>query len=360
MTEVQLRRELKEGLCGAYLFYGDEEYLKNFYLSAARRHTSGEDGDDGLNSYKIRAEAGDFRLGELCDAVMSVPMFGGKVFVSYTADLNAMNKDELSALVSAIKGMDAESVVLIICPPAAGFDTGNIGKNKPSALYKTLSAVCKTVEFPIQSTAELKKWMGRRFARDGIEISSAAADYLLRRCGSSMYALSGELEKLAAYTLSGGKNVIDEETVALVTGENEEDSGFALANAVLEGDRRKALKVLNGCRRRKEEPPAVLGSVSRALCDMLAVSALASEGADKGTIVEKLKMHPYRAGLYLSAVSGRSTEQIAAAVRRCRDADLSLKSSRLDYIAVERLICTIPARPRKSVGTPSGGTAWKK
>ena len=74
MTEVQLRRELKEGLCGAYLFYGDEEYLKNFYLSAARRHTSGEDGDDGLNSYKIRAEAGDFRLGELCDAVMSVPI----------------------------------------------------------------------------------------------------------------------------------------------------------------------------------------------------------------------------------------------------------------------------------------------
>ena len=76
------------------------------------------------------------------------------------------------------------------------------------------------------------------------------------------------------------------------------------ANAVLEGDRRKALKVLNGCRRRKEEPPAVLGSVSRALCDMLAVSALASEGADKGTIVEKLKMHPYLSLIHICVIEG--------------------------------------------------------
>ena len=31
MTQAEFRKELKSGLSGTYLFYGDEEYLKKFY-----------------------------------------------------------------------------------------------------------------------------------------------------------------------------------------------------------------------------------------------------------------------------------------------------------------------------------------
>ena len=75
-------------------------------------------------------------------------------------------------------------------------------------------------------------------------------------------------------------------------------------------------------------------------------------------------MHPYRAGLYLEAVKDRSTEQIAAAVRRCREADVSIKSTSLeDYIAIERLVCTVPSKRRRvqaGVQAASGGAVWKK
>ena len=31
MNQAEFRKELKNGLSGTYLFYGDEEYLKKFY-----------------------------------------------------------------------------------------------------------------------------------------------------------------------------------------------------------------------------------------------------------------------------------------------------------------------------------------
>ena len=364
MNEAQFRQELKSGLSGAYLLYGDEDYLKHFYMGRAESRVAGEGEAAEWNVRKIAAEKALPRTEELYEAVMSVPMFGDRVFVAYTADISSMTKDEQKTLTDIVSALDPDSTVLMICTPKDGFDAGAPEKNKPSALYKSFAKVCKPVDIPTQSPAELAKWMGRRLAKDKLTVAADASRLLTARIGRNMYALSGELDKLAAYALANGMGEIDSDTVASVSGTNEEEDSFALANAVLDGDRRKALSVLKGCKQRREEAPKVLGSVSRVLCDMLTVSALAAEGCDKNAVAEKAKMHPYRAGLYLEAVKDRSTEQIAAAVRRCREADVSIKSTSLeDYIAIERLVCTVPSKRRRvqaGVQAASGGAVWKK
>ena len=125
-----------------------------------------------------------------------------------------------------------------------------------------------------------------------------------------------------------------------------EEDAFALANAVLQGDRRRALSVLHIHKMKRESAVGVLASVTKCICDMMAVAYLVRDGADKGTVASKMKMHEYRAGLYMSAVAGSPPERLLAAANRCRDADIMLKSSSLDYVALERLICTIPAKRR--------------
>ena len=79
---------------------------------------------------------------------------------------------------------------------------------------------------------------------------------------------------------------------------------------------------------------------------MLTVSTLLASGLDKAEIAKKMKMHEYRAGLYVNAVRDTEPARIRAAAERLREADLLLKSTRLDYIALERFICTIPSRSR--------------
>lgn len=69
---------------------------------------------------------------------------------------------------------------------------------------------------------------------------------------------------------------------------------MALANAVLEGDRPRALEALGAAKRRREEPIAVLASVSRVMSDMLAVAVYAEAGLGAKEIAGKLKMHDTR------------------------------------------------------------------
>lgn len=348
MTEAQFRQELKKGLSGVYFIWGGEEYLKRFYINRAKKLTLGDDTEAAQwNLYEISAVPNDARLADLEEAVYAVPFMGERTFIKYTFSPSALKKAEEEQLRDIGSQTDGEKTVLIIVAAADGFDAGKPQKGKPSAAYKFYSGFCKTVDITEQTPSELKKWMTRRLAADALTVDAAAAQLLLDRCSSDMFILSGELDKLSAFALSAGRSDVDSDMVRYVTSPYREEDGFALANALLDGDRRRALRVLQYSKQRKEEAVRVMAQIVRAFCDMLAVAALVDEGADAATVAARMKMHSYRAGLYVSAVRDRGVKRIAAALERCREADMQLKTTRLDYIALERFICTIPAGRRK-------------
>lgn len=343
MTEADFRREMKTGLAGAYLLYSEEDYLKDFYAARARKLVlSGDETLAAFNSYAMGADAPD--LDDLEEAVLSLPAMGGQVFIRYRANLNALGAAEQKRLLEILKNVDPQGTVCLLTPPAGGFDAGKPGRGKPSSLYKKLETVCTMVDLAPYGPGDMKKWMARRLARSGVSLGEGAGDALLGRCGKSMYVLSGELDKLAAYARANGLSEIGTKQVHSVTAAAGEEDAFALANAVLAGDRSRALSVLAYYKKHQISAVAALASVSKAICDMLTVSRLAAAGYDPAGVASALKMHPYRAGLYLSAVRGMDPARLAAVAARCRRADVLQKSTKLDYIALERVICTIPSK----------------
>lgn len=344
MNQADFRKELKSGLSGTYLFYGDEDYLKKFYAGRAEKHTVGDDPDlASWNTHIINADS-DANLAELEAAVLSVSMMGDRIFVRYNADLTSLTEEETEVLFDIIENIDPLQTVLLIVAPPGGFDAGT--QKKPSKMYKAYEKVAKLVDLTSETPAELKKWMRRRLSQDSLSITPEAEELLINRCTDNMFILSGELDKLAAYCLANGIAVVDGPVVTEISSVTAEEDSFALANAILEGDRRRALSVLHIHKTHREPAVAVLASVTKCICDMMTVAYLVQEGADKSAIASKMKMHEFRAGLYQKAVSGSPPERLLAAAKRCRDADLKLKSTQLDYIALERLICTIPAKRR--------------
>lgn len=343
MTVNELVSELKKGISGAYFFYGCEEYLKRFYIGRIRKSVLGDDETlSSFNHYVVKWEESSPE--ELESALAAVPMMAEKTLVELHCDFSKIKSHaDFADLFSAF---DGDSCVFLVVAPEDTFDAGNPGKNKPSEGYKVYSKMFKMVDFAPQTPTELKKWILRRLSKDHIAIGGETLEFIVNRCGRDMFRLSGELDKLIAVSLQRDIPMIDEELVAEITVSNEEDDAFALANAIMNGDRNRALHELAGCKRRQEKAPAVLGSVSRAVCDMLTVSTLLASGLDKAEIAKKMKMHEYRAGLYVNAVRDTEPARIRAAADRLREADVLLKSTRLDYIALERFICTIPSRSR--------------
>lgn len=351
MTEAAFRREMKNGLSGVYLLYGEEDYLKRFYAGRAQTLTlSGDETQAAFDSYVMGAAAPD--LDALEEAVLALPLMGERVFIQYRGGLGSLGTSGQKQLVEILAKVDPAVAVCLLTPPAGGFDPGKPGRGKPSALYKKLESVCTMVDLSAYPPGELKKWMGRRLAHFGVSLREDAADAMLHRCGRDMYILSGELDKLAAFSGAGGLSEIGPDQIELVTCAAGEEDAFALANAVLDGDRGRALSALSYYKKNQISAVAALASVSKAICDMLAVSRLAEAGYDQAGIAAALKMHTYRAGLYLSAVRGMEPARLAAAADRCREADILLKSTKLDYIALERVVCTIPSK--KAGGTRRG------
>lgn len=342
MNDTEFRDAVKNGsLAGGYLLFGDEDFLKVRYAADMCTAVTGGVFDE-FNV--IKAEAAETSAALLEELLSGYPMMAEKKAVLLTAfQPGSMKERELEGYLDVFSRLeDYPHTVLGVSVPSDGMDAGSLPK-KPSTLYKKLTAHLTPVQFDAKSPAVLKKWINAQLVKAGARVHFDAPNALLERCGKDMNILHGECEKLAAFALATDTEITPA-TVEKVCCKNEEEDAFALANAVLSGDRRGALSALKQYRDRKEEPVAVCAALGRVITDMLHVSMLAADGVQKKEIAAALKMHEYKCGLYVEALNGVEPGRLRAAMERCHEADRLLKSTDLKYIALERLICTIPAK----------------
>lgn len=349
MNDREFKAELKQGLSGIYLFYGDEEFLKKYYLAEGKKHVLGEDDDFAVFNY-VEIQEEEFSPDALRDAAATVPMMAEKVCVVAHADLtkyadkkaNAVSGklEDLTEALSQIRDADT-SVVFIVCA-SGNFDAGR--KNRPSALLKTVQNYASVVEFEYQSSAVLKKWALRHFEREQLSANDDALSYIVSAAGPDMTFLSLEIQKLVCYVKSQNRAVLTLEDAALLCSENGELDDFALSNAIVSGDRAAALEALREAQDKRRKATVVLSGITSDFINMLTVSIYVKEGLSKDEIARKTGLHAFRVGKYMEAVRNVDTAAVRAALDRCREADAALKGSGIDYIALERLVCVMPAR----------------
>lgn len=345
MTDTEFRDAIKKGrLSGGYLLFGDEDFLKERYAGDMCHAVCGGQFEE-FNI--IKADAAETSATALEESLAMYPMMSEKKSVLLQGfQISALKEKELETYIDVFSRIsDYPHTVLAVSVPGGAFDAGNLPK-RPSAVYKKLTANLTPVQFDLKGPAALKKWITAQLKTTGAEVHPDTPEVMLGRCGRDMNILHGECEKLTAYAAANGADMIVPDMVELVCCKSEEEDAFALANAVVAGDRKSALAALQGYRDRKEEPVAVTAALGRVICDMLHVCILQSEGMTKSAIASALKMHEYKCSLYMQAVKGVEPARLRAAMERCHDTDKLLKSTDLKYIAVERLICTIPAKRR--------------
>ena len=74
------------------------------------------------------------------------------------------------------------------------------------------------------------------------------------------------------------------------------------------------------------------------VCDLLTVKELSEGSLGLSAIAAKLKMHEYRAGLYLKSAAKVDVSRLRRLAERCFEADLRLKTSSLDsYLLLDCL-----------------------
>ena len=188
----QLKKELSTGNLGnLYLFYGEEAYLRDYYLGQIKKSILPA-GMEEFNLHTFSGKETDLRA--LIQAVDCLPMMSRRTMVLVTDwdifKLPAEQRDQLSALLADLP--DYCCLVFVY----------DVIDYKPDARTKLAASLKKyglAVKFARQEQGDLIDWIFRRFKALGHDISTEDAKYLLFLCGDLMHNLISEIEKIGAY-----------------------------------------------------------------------------------------------------------------------------------------------------------------
>lgn len=341
LKEADFRKEIKGTPRTGYLFFGEEDYLKSFALKQAREVLCPDPSFAFFNEMKL--DAVDFEPQKLLDALMPMPMMADRKLITLTGlNFNGMRPNELDDLCEVLSTLaDYDYNILIVVVSAESLNAGYLPRT-PSPTLKKLAEYLTPVQFERCTTAKLAAWVQKHFSHNGVDAPADLCALLPEYCGHSMFILANEIDKLAFYTLSNGRNTVTETDMRLVCTPANEYDAFAFTNAIMEGHQDTALSILDDYRFRRIDPTIILGEVARVIGDMIAVRAMSNEGTPSSEIASILGFKSdFKVKLYQKSLRNTTEARMKRALDACLDADHLLKLSTQGYAPLEKLICQI-------------------
>jgi len=313
----RLKADLAAGNLGtAYIFYGEESYLREYYLSEMKKHLVA-----GFESFNFhRLEGKSLAVQTLAETLEALPMMAQRTMIQVADwDIFKLGEEQRNALIALLEDLPPYCCLVFV------FDQIDYKPNKTfKKLCAALDQFAQTVKFEEQSQNEILKWVSRRFKAAGHTIDVPTAEHLLFTCGCLMNGLIPEIGKIAAYAKQERVTKADIDAVAAPVLEAQV---FEMTNAVSKGDFNRASEVLGTLLKLQEEPFMLLALIGKELRKLLTARIALDTGKDKFWLMERWKMRSdYPAKLLLDNAKRVSRLWCADGVKRCYQVDLRMKS----------------------------------
>ena len=250
----KLKTDLKEGnpLGNAYLFYGEESYLREYYLGEIRK-TLIPAGFEEFNYHAL--EGKDLTAQSLTEMAEAMPMMAERTLIVVTDwDIYKLNEDQRERFIALLEDLPEYCCIVFV------YDTVAYKQNKTvKKLCKAMDAHVTPIEFKAQDTSDLTAWIARRFRALGKQIDRQTAEYLIFLCGGLMTGLSQEIAKIGAYAKG---EVITQRDIDAVADPVLSAEIFKMTDAVSQSDYNKAAAILGDLLKMQEELDAKTYSAS--------------------------------------------------------------------------------------------------
>lgn len=316
----KLKNDLAAGTAGnAYIFYGEETYLREYYLKELRKKLVPA-GFEEFNYHTL--EGKDLTVQTLAETAEAMPMMAEHTLITVTdMDIFKLDESQRTALIDLLGDFPPYCTLVFLYEQVPYKRDGKMKK-----LCAALNEYVQEVEFVQQERSDLLKWLKRRFAATGHDIDQTAADHLLFTCGSLMRGLIPEVEKIAAYARHERITVADIDAVA----EPVLDARiFDMTNAVTARNYDRAAAILADLLRMQTEPIAILAALGKELRRLYTARLALDGGKDRVWLKELWSMSSdYPAKLLLQAAKNVDHDWCRQAVKRSQTLDRRMKSQR--------------------------------
>ena len=307
----------------AYLIHGDDHGRIAERRQRLRAMAETESGAGGVELLE-----GDTCTPDAVIASLSTMTFAlGRRFV--IADGVERWKDgEAETVAAALGHLDGETLTV-------AFFGREEGRNKvPAALAKAVEAAGGQIaEEATVKPWNLPGWVVSRGAELELDLDQQAARALVAHVGERQQRLLRELEKLALEHGQGARIGVEE--VEASSASSAERRIWDLADAVVAGDPKHAIRVLLELRAQGERIPGLLYQLVRKLRDGLAIAEGLEAGRPAAQLKKGLRMSPKAADRFVSEVGRRDVEAFRRALVLMADLELESRGGGGDRVVGE-------------------------
>ena len=327
----KFKADLAAGEVGcAYIFYGEESYLREYYLGEVRKKLVPA-GFEEFNYHRL--EGKDLTVQALTEMAEAMPMLSERTLIVVTDfDIFKLGEEQREKLIALLEDVPPYCCLVFV------YDTVAYKPNKTmKKLCKAIGDHVQAVEFRAQDSSYQVAWIARRFRALDKEIDRQTAEYLIFTCGGLMTGLVPEISKIAAY--AKGKAItqkdIDDVADPVLSAEV-----FKLSDAVLQGNYDLAASILGDLLKMQTEPIMILAALGSQLRRIYTARLAIDSGKDKYWLMELWEMKSdYPAKLLLNAAKRTTADWCADAVKMCQLLDRRMKSEKgIDSVGELKLL----------------------
>lgn len=303
----------KGGLVPLYLFSGPEEFLKEDAVQRLRNFLL-RPGVVDLNYHLFYGK--EDRGARIVEVASTLPFMSEKRLVVVREGERLKVSDKKEILKYAQSPSPSTCLVLLV---------NKIDRREN--FYSTLTKFALEVSFKPVRGNDLISWIENRAREEGKKIAPRAAFELKERIGGNLRELTGQLTKIFLY--AGDKKDIGVEEVRALVGEGGEASGFDLAEAISEGKKDKALKILGKILSEGEKAPELIGLISWQVRRIAEAKSRIAQGETPTEACQSLGIFPYFRKKFISQVKKSSFPKLRENFYSLLEADRQFKSGRL-------------------------------
>ena len=316
IPQRQLAGHLRSELANVYLIAGDEPLLVDEALAAVRAAAQ----NSGFTERELHVVDRGFKWPDLAAQADNLSLFAARRVLELRLASPRLGDAGSKAARELIENPSADQLLLIGIHARLDSSTARL------AWVRAAERVGVRVEvWPIEAR-ELPRWVSDRARQHDIRLSQNAVELLAERAEGNLLAVDQELAKLALIR-TGGE--FDEAAVAAAVGQSARFDVFRLTDALLAGDARRALRILNALRTEGVAPPLIAWALAREIGALNAVRLAVSAGTDEQTAFLSNGIWPRRQPLVKAALRRLSAERLSDLLRLAVRVDKASKGAQM-------------------------------
>ena len=307
----QLTRHLTQQLASVYVVTGDEPLLVLQALEEIRTRAR-RDGFAQRDHYVVERS---FKWRDLQAGADNLSLFSSRRIIELRLPTPRPGDLGARTLRALIERPDPDRLLLIAT-------TKLDAAAARSAWMKCVEQHGVVVQVWPIDRPELPGWIRRRAANSGLDLTVPAAELLADRVEGNLLAADQEIQKLVMLL---GEGRADEAAVLEAVASNTRFDVFGLTDAILSGDARRAMRVLDGLRTEGVEPALVSWAISRDLCLLARLKAAALAGEGEASSLSRHRVWQRRQPLVKHALRRFEPNQLTRLLARASEVDTVIK-----------------------------------